>query len=463
MTTSYSASSSTFKELIPRLTGQLILPGDEAYDQARQIWNGRVNKHPAVIVRCADAQDVVHSVRWARSHGLALSARGGGHDFAGRALCDRGMVIDFSQMKAATIDLKANTARIQAGATVSDLINVSQRDGLVTSTGVVAGVGLTGLTLGGGYGPLVGKLGLVADNLVSAQVVTADGNLVTASATEHADLFWGLRGGGGNFGVVVSLEYRLYPLSKVLAGWLLFPLDQAKKMLHFYNDFIKTAPDELTIHSGFFWMPDGTPILFLSPTYCGSLEDGERVLKPLRTFGQPLADQIQPTTYDVLITAITPLVPTGRRYFMQTQTVDTLCTESIDALVELTQQFSSPFSAISIHHFHGAASRVAIHETAFALRQDHLMVEISAAWELPSGSSPSEEDQKHIQWAQEGSRNLAPYALKGGYINLLGEEEQDRVPLALGPNYERLREIKRAYDPDDVFHSTIGHITPTHS
>jgi FAD/FMN-containing dehydrogenase len=457
MTTSYGESHAVFKDLNPLLTGQLILPQDEAYHQARQIWNGRVNKQPAALVRCADAQDVIHTVRWTRSHGLELSVLGGGHDFAGRALCDHGIVIDCSRMNNVIVDPETRAARVEGRATVGDLIDTAQKEGLVTSTGNVAGVGLAGLTLGGGYGPLVGKFGLVADNLLSAQVVTADGNLVTASATEDAALLWGLRGGGGNFGVVVSLEYRLHPLTRVLSGWLLYPLAQAREVLHFYSEFIKTAPDELTILAGFFTLPEGIPVLFLSPTYCGSLEEGEQVLKPLRAFGKPLADQIQPTPYEILIDAINPLVPKGRCYFMQTQSLEALRTETIDAFVELAQQFSSPFSAITIHHFHGAASRVAVSQTAFALRQDHLMVEISAAWEL----LPANDDQRHIQWAQEGSRALAPYALKGGYINLLGESEQDRVPLALGSNYERLLDLKRAYDPDDVFHSTIGHIKLT--
>lgn len=457
MTISHEQSSSVFKDLIPLLTGRVILPEDEAYEQARQLWNGKVNKHPAAFVRCANAQDVIHAVRWARSHGLALSVLGGGYDFAGRALRDQGLVVDCSEMRAVTIDPVARTARVQGGATVGDLIHTAQKDGLASGTGNVEGVGLAGLTLGGGYGPLLGKFGLVSDNLLSAHVVLADGSLVTASASDHADLFWGLRGGGGNFGIVVSLEYRLSPLAKVLAGILLYPLDQAREVLRFYNEFITTAPDELTILSGFFQMPGGPPVLFLLPTYCGSLEEGERVLKPLRAFGKPMGDQIQP----IPIVDINPyeafLVPKGRRYFFQTQTLETLRPETIDVLVEMAEHFSSSFSAITIHHFHGAASRVPVSETAFALRQDHQVVEIAAAWETPS----PEEDQRHMQWAQAGAQRLAPYALKGGYINLMGEEEQDRVPLAFGSNYERLLELKRTYDPDDVFHSTVGHLTPT--
>ena len=280
--------------------------------------------------------------------------------------------------------------------------------------------------MGGGYGPLTGAYGLVADNLLSAQVVTADGQLVTANAEEHPDLFWGLRGGGGNFGVVVSLEYRLHPLTTVLSGLLLYPLDRARAVLRNFNEFIATAPDELTIPSGFFQMPDGQTVLFLSPTYCGSLEAGEQAIAPLRTFGEPLVDQVQPVTYDALIHGLDAMVPEGRHYYIQTQSIEGLQTETIEILLDRGLPLSSPFSLLDLHNFHGAASRVGVSETAFALRQDHLMVEMIAAWEPQSPA----EDRRHIEWSQNISHALAPYALKGGYINLLDEQEQERVPLA---------------------------------
>src|SRR5215470_3497405 len=414
----------TFKGLTALLTGQLVLPGDAAYDQVRQLWSGKVNKHPAAFVRCANAQDVFHTVRWTRSHGLALSVRGGGHDFAGRALCDDGIVVDCSQMRAVSVDPERRRAIAQGGATIGDLIGATQKHGLATSTGTISSVGLGGLTLGGGYGPLSGKFGLVADNLLSAQVVTADGRLLTANATEHPDLYWALRGGGGNFGVMVSMEYRLHPISQVLSGLLLYPLDQATAVLRHYNELITAAPDELTIQPGFIQTPDAGPALFLSPTYCGALDQGERILKPLRMFGKPLLDQIKPVPYGALIYSIDALVPKGRRYFIQTQSLDGLRDETIAELIEHAQQFSSPLKILSIHHFHGAASRVAVSETAFGLRQDHLMVEIVAAWEQPSAG----EDRKHVQWAQRGSHALAPFSLPGGYVNLLDVTEQRRVP-----------------------------------
>jgi FAD/FMN-containing dehydrogenase len=390
---------------------------------------------------------------------LALSVRGGGHDFAGRALREGGVVIDCSLMRAVTIDPAARTAHAQGGATIGDLTGASREHGLATTTGTISSVGMAGLTLGGGYGPLMGTYGLVVDTLLSAHVVTAQGQCVPANATAHADLLWGLRGGGGNFGVVVSLEYRLHPLTTVLAGLLLYPLDQARAVLRYYDEFITTAPDELTIQSGFIQLPDGMPVLFLSPVYCGPLEAGERVLAPLRATGKPLTDQIQPITYDALVHTMDALFPKGRHYAVQTRSLGGLRAETMEALVESAQRFSSPFSGLAIHHFHGAASRASASETAFAPRQDHLLVEIVAGWEPQS----PEEDQRHVQWAQASSDALAPYALKGGYINLLDEGQQERIPLTFGPNYVRLLDLKRTYDPDDVFYSTIGHIIPAAS
>lgn len=454
MTTTYSQSSSLFNDLAARLTGQLFLPEDAAYEPARQLWNGRVKTRPAAIARCLSVEDVIHTVRWTRSQGLPLSVRGAGHEIFGRSLRENGVVIDLSQMKAVTIDPVARTAQVQAGATAGDLIGAAEKYGLATTTGTVSSVGMTGLTLGGGYGPLIGAYGLAADNLLSAEVVTADGQLVTANAEEHPDLLWGLRGGGGNFGVVVSLEYRLHPLTTLLSGILLYPLDQARTVLRNFNEFIATAPDELTIRSGFLQTPDGATVLFLAPTYCSATAAGEQAIAPLRTFGDLLVDQVQPITYNELIHGSDVFTPAGRHYYLQTRSLPGFQAETIEALIEPGLPLPSPFSTINIHHFHGAASRVGTSETAFALRQDHLMVELIAAWEPQS----LDDEQRHLQWAQRVSQALAPYAFKGGYINLLDQAEQERVPLAFGSNYERLVDLKRKYDPDDVFDSTVGHL-----
>jgi FAD/FMN-containing dehydrogenase len=454
MTITPSQNRTLFDDLTALLTGQLFLPEDAAYESVRQVWNGKVKTRPAAIARCLSVEDVIHTVRWTRSQGLPLSVRGAGHEIFGRSLRENGVVIDLSQMRSVTIDPAKHTAQVQAGATAGDLMEAAQKYGLATTTGTISSVGMTGLTLGGGYGSLMGAYGLAADNLLSAQVVTADGQLITASAEEHPDLFWGLRGGGGNFGVVVFLEYRLHPLKTVLSGLLLYPLEQAKAVLHNFNDFIATASDELTIRSGFLQTPDGVTALFLAPTYCGTLEAGDRAIAPLRTFGNLAFEQVQPVTYNDLIYELDAFTPAGRHYYLQTQSLPNLQTEAIEVLIEQGLPLPSPFSTINIHHFHGAASRVGVSKTAFALRQDHLMVELIAAWEPQS----PDEEQRHIQWAQNISQALAPYAFKGGYINILAREEQDRVRLAFGSNYDRLLELKRRYDPDDVFSSTIGHL-----
>jgi FAD/FMN-containing dehydrogenase len=445
---------SFFKDLAVQLTGELVLPGDETYEQVRQIWNGGVTTRPLAFVRCANIQDVIHAVRWVRSQGLPLSVRGGGHDFAGRSLREQGIVIDCSLMRGVNIDPENCTAHVQGGATAGDLIGAAQNYGFATPTGTNSIVGMAGFTLGGGYGSLMGAYGLAADNLLSAQVVTADGQLVNANEQEHADLLWGLRGGGGNFGVVVSLEYRLYPLATVVSGLILYPLEQASTVLPRFNDFLATAPDALTVQSGFLTTPGG-PVLFFSPVYCGPLEASEQAIAPLRTFGTPLMEQVQPVAYNTFIRQRDSSVPSGRHYYIQTQSLAGLQSETIDALLEQGLPLPSPMSIISLHNFHGAASLVGVSETAFALRQDHLMIEIIAAWDSPS----ADEEQKHVQWAQRLSQRLAPFALKGGYINLMDEQEQERVPLAFGSNYARLRDLKRTYDPQDVFSSTIGHIS----
>jgi hypothetical protein len=454
MTTTFVQNHALFNDLAAPLTGELLLPENAAYERVRPLWNGKVKIQPAAIVRCLTVPDVIHTVRWTRAHGLPLAIRGGGHDFAGRALVENGIVIDLSQMKAVTIDPDARTARIQGGATAGDLIEAAQKYGLATATGIISSVGMAGFTLGGGYGSLTGAYGLGADNLLSAQVVTADGQLITANAEEHPDLLWGLRGGGGNFGVVVSLEYRLHPLTTVLSGLLLYPLEQARTVLRNFNEFIATVPDELTIESGFFQIPDGQTVLYLSPTYCGSIAAGEQAIAPLRTFGEPLVDGVQPVTYNALIHGLDATAPKGRHYYIQTRSLDGLQTETIEVLIDRGLPLSSPFSMIGLDNFHGAASRVGVSETAFALRQDHLMVRMIAAWEPQS----PDEEQRHIEWAQNLSHALAPYAFKEGYINFLDEKEQQRVPLAFGSNYERLLDLKRTYDPDDVFRSTIGHL-----
>jgi hypothetical protein len=438
--------------LAKRIDGGLLLPEDTEYDQARQLWNKKVHKRPAALVRCVTAQDVVESIRWARAHELPVSVRAGGHDYVGRSLCD-GLVIDLSQMKTVTVDAGTLTARVQGGATVADLIDEAQKHGLATATGICSSVGMSGLTLGGGYGPLTGICGLASDNLLSAQVVTAEGELLTATANEHPDLFWGLRGGGGNFGVVISLTYRLYPFANVLSGLLLHPIDHAEVVLREFDKFLEICPDELTVPSGFLQTPHG-PMLFLAPVYCGPLDQGQQLMSQLMEIGTPVHKEVEVKGYDALIRSVDAMLPHGRHYYTQTRSIKGYRGETIKELLKTAREFTSPFSLINLHHFHGAAGRVEVSETAFGLRDNHLMVEIVAAWQHQT----TEDDQVHMEWAKQGSRALGPYAFQESYINLLDVTEGGRVPQAFGSNYERMLAIKRSYDPNDVFQSTVGHV-----
>lgn len=449
MSSHHKRSLEAIKRLRQHLTGTLILPQDDAYEQARRVWNGMVDKRPSAIVRCANEQDVIRTVQFAREQDLPLSVRGGGHDYCGRSLCDDGLVIDFSAMRNVSIDPERRTARVQAGTTIGELIGAARQHGLVASTGSLAMVGLAGQTLGGGYGPLMGKFGMVIDNLLSVDIVTAEGQLLTANTDLHPDLFWAVRGGGGNFGVVTAFEYRLHPGSSVLTGTFLYPLDQAREVLRGYHDFTSTAPDELTIGAALLHTPDGMPAILFAPSYHGSFAEGERAMEPLRTFGTPLLSTVQPMEYSDLLTTFNALVPVGRYYFYKGQSFAGLSSEAIEGIVESAHRFTSPFSALIFHHFHGAASRVGVSETAFALRQDHLLLEIFAGWEHQS----AEQDQTHLQWTYTTSSQLAPFAMEGVYINLLDSGEQERLPHSFGPNYARLVELKRAYDPGNVFHS----------
>ncbi len=285
------------QDLKARLRGVLICKGDEDYDSARRVWNGMIDKYPAVIVRCADVVDVVTAVEFARSKHLLVAVRSGGHSVSGSSVCNGGIVIDLSRMKGIRVDSKKRTAWAQAGLRLSEFVRATQAYGLATTTGTVGGTGLAGLTLGGGLGWFMGKYGLTIDNLLSVDIVTADGQWLTASATEHPDLFWGVRGGGGNFGIVTAFEYQLHPVGPVLAGKVVYPLSKARGVLHFYREYTSTAPDELTTSASLMTTPDGLPVIAITLCYCGPLEEGERLVEPVQKFGSPLVDLIRPKSY----------------------------------------------------------------------------------------------------------------------------------------------------------------------
>ena len=436
-----------------RLHGELILPHDDGYDSARRVWNGMIDNYPALICRCADRADVMRAVDFARSQQLAVAVRGGGHSLSGQSVCDGGIVIDLSQMKGMRVDPVKCTARAEAGLTLGEFVRQSQPFGLVTTTGTVAGTGISGLTLGGGLGWFMGKYGLTIDNLLSVEIVTADGRVLTASATSHADLFWGVRGGGGNFGIVTAFEFRMHAVGQVLAGKVVYPMTQAREVLRFYREYTSSAPDELTAYASLMTTSTGRPAIAINLCYCGPLDEGERAVSPVRKFGVPIVDLIRPKPYLKVVTSADAGAPDGRNYYQKANTLKHLSDEAIDTIADRGAACPSPFSQILIQHVHGAASRVSPTETAFALRDESYVMSIVAAWE-------DDQADLHKAWARAFWTAMQPFASKGVYVNFLGDEGEGRVQAAYGVNYDRLVALKNTYDPTNFF-SLNQNIRPT--
>ncbi|MFE0474978.1 FAD-binding oxidoreductase [Streptomyces sp. NPDC058947] len=445
----------TDHQRVARLVGALrqtvqperVVTAGADYDAGRSIWNGAVPARPGVIVRCADQADVQAAVRAARTHEVPLTVRGGGHDWAGRALSDGGLTLDLSAMRQVTIDPAAEVAEVSGGATAADVVAAAQPFGLTAATGSAGSVGMAGLTLGGGYGPLSGRFGLALDNLLSADVVLADGSVVTTDPEREPDLFWALRGGGGNFGVVTSMRVHLHRVPALLSGLMLFPWDRREAVLTALSDLLVESPDELTVQSGVLPGPDGSPAVFLSPTWSGDdAAAGERALARLAALGTPLVSQVGPTTTSDMLAGIDALFPFGRHVVIRSRSVPSLTPDVREALGLAGDALTSPYSAVSVHSLHGAAARVPVTETAFGNRDPHLMIEIIALWD-PSDTQPAH----HLAWADKVTDALASDALPGGYPNLLGPEESARIAHAYGPNTARLLEVKRRFDPDHVF------------
>jgi FAD/FMN-containing dehydrogenase len=428
-----------------RLRGPLLLPGDDGYDAARTVWNARIDRRPALIARCAGAADVIAAVTFAREHGLPLSIKGGGHNAAGTAVCDHGLLLDLARMKGLRVDPLRRTARAEPGLTWGELDAEAQAFGLATIGVDVSTVGIAGVTLGGGFGWLVRKHGLACDNLLSVDIVTADGRLLTASATENADLFWGVRGGGGNFGVVTSFEYRLHPVGQLLAGLLLYPLTQAKDALRFYREFTSTAPDELTVWAILLTAPDGAPTLALLVCYDGPGAAAQRAVQPLRDFSPPLADHVGPMSYRALQTMFDAAFPSGRQGYWKSSYLGALGDEAIDILAAQFATVPSPQSAVLIEHLGGAVGRVGTEETAFHDREAPYSFLIVSVWPGPA------EAARNIQWTDGFWRAMHAGASGGVYVNYLGEEGADRVKAAYGRNYARLSALKAKYDPTNLF------------
>ena len=426
--------------------GPLIRPGDEDYDSARRIWNASIDKRPGLIVRCSGLADVIAAVNFAREHGLLVAVRGGGHNVGGRALCDGGLVIDLSRMKGIHVDAATRRVRAQPGATLGDLDRETHVHGLTVPVGVVSKTGIAGLTLGGGVGWLARKYGLTVDNVLSLEVVTADGQVLIASADQHPDLFWALRGGGGNFGVVTSFEYRAHPVSTVLGGLVLHPRSQAVDLLKFYREFTASAPDELGTYAVLLSTPDGTPVAGIATCDCGGIAEGERVLAPLRAFGSPILDAIQPMPFPVMQTLLDGAGADGNQNYWKSTFLREVSDQAIETVVSHANRATSPLTAVLIEQYGGAASRVANDATAFAHRNVEYDFGILSAWTDPADSA------RHIAWTREFADAMAPYRSGAYLLNFLDREEgEDTIRAAFGINYARLVAIKSKYDPANFF------------
>ena len=434
----------TIQDFRAGLRGQVILPGDADYDDVRKVWNGMIDRRPALIARCAGVADVIRAVRLARDQHLLLAVRGGGHNVTGAGTCDGGLVIDLSPMKAVQVDRERRTARVEPGATWKDFDEEAQRDGLATTGGLISSTGVAGFTLGGGIGWLVRKHGLACDNLLSAEVVTAAGQLVRASAGENPDLYWGLRGGGGNFGVVTAFEFALHPVSTVVGGIVAHPLPRAREVLQFYRRFIASAPDELTTLVIFATTPEGHQIIGIAACYAGPVEQGAEVMRPLKEFGPPVMDMMGPLPYTALQQANDPTAQAGLHNYWKAAFLHDLSDDVIDEIISYAAHATSPLSMVHIHQLGGAMNRVAADATAFAHRDSGFVVNIISTWPEPV------DNEKHIDWARGLFAALQPYA-RGAYINFLGDEGQERVRSAYGPNYTRLVALKNKYDPTNLF------------
>jgi FAD/FMN-containing dehydrogenase len=430
------------------LRGPLICPGGPGYDETRKVWNGMIDRRPALIARCAGPADIVAAVRFARSHELLVSVRGGGHNAPGVAVCEGGLMIDLAGMRGVHVDPVQSTARAEGGTTWADFDRETQAFGLATTGGAISHTGIGGLTLGGGLGWLAGRYGLVCDNLLSVDLVTADGTVLVASATENADLFWGLRGGGGNFGVVTSFEYRLYPVGPVLAGPVLYPFAKAREALTLYRDFAGSIPDEVNTLGALLTSPDGNPVAAIAVCYNGSHEAGEKVFRPLRALVPPLADEIAPTPYCKIQTLFDEAFVRGRRYYFKSNFTRRISDEMIDTLVEHFRAAPSPLSMVYFQQLGKAANRVGATATAFSHRDALCEWGCDAVWLDPA------EDAANIRWAREVAEAMLPFTTGSDYVNHIGleaEEGSDRIKAAFGANYDRLVALKNSYDPTNLF------------
>jgi FAD/FMN-containing dehydrogenase len=431
--------------LAGRMRGPLLTPEADGYDHARAIFNGMIDHKPAVIGRCAGTADVKACVEFAREHDLLVSVKGGGHNFAGKSVVEGGFMIDLADMRSMYVDPARLRARAGGGAKWIDFDSETQAFGLATTGGTVSDTGIGGLTLGGGIGWLAGRYGLTCDNLISAEVVLADGRIITASADENEDLFWGLRGGGGNFGVVTSFEYQLHSVSQVLAGPVIHPFPAAAGVLDFYSQFAQDIPDELTTGCVLMPSPEGFPVAAIVACWNGPFDEGERYLRPVREFGPPVADELQLMPYAGIQTALDPMLPPGDRYYLKGPLIAEITDDLIAVLIEHYERAPSPKSFILLQQLGNAARRVDPAATAFGHREARWDLVIACGWADPA------DDEKHVRWVREVHDATAPFGL-GVYVNSVLEDDRGEVESAYQPEtFRRLSALKAKYDPTNFF------------
>jgi FAD/FMN-containing dehydrogenase len=448
-------SPDDLQALQSNLTGRICVRGEPGYDEARTIWNAMIDRLPGVVIRCANASDVIGAVRFANARDLDIAVRGGGHNIAGNAVCEGGVLIDLSQMKSVHVDPAARRAWVGPGCTLADVDKQTQAFGLVVPTGINSTTGIAGLTLGGGFGWLTRPFGMTVDNLVGADVVTASGELVHASETENPDLFWGLRGGGGNFGIVTSFEFRLHELGQeVFSGLLVHPFDDARTLLRQYREVATKAPDELTIWTVMRKAPPlpfipaewhGREVLFFAVCYAGSNADGEKATKELRSLGHPIADVLGPHPYLAWQMAFDPLLTPGARNYWKTHDFATLSDGAIDAIIDAVSHLPGPECEVFMAHVGGAMARMAKDKTAYPFRDAHFIMNVHTRWRDPAG------DGDCLAWARALYKATEPFATGSAYVNFMPADDSGRISEVYGDNYKRLVELKRRWDPKNRF------------
>lgn len=437
------------------LRGEICLPDDPGYDEARNLWNAMIDRRPGMVVRCQGTVDVIQAVNFARKHQLLLSVRSGGHNIAGKASCDGGLMIDLSPMKSVRVNPFDQTARVEPAATLGDFDKEAQAFGLATPLGINSTTGVAGLTLGGGFGWISRKYGLTIDNLLSADVVTAEGQLLHASEHENSDLFWAIRGGGGNFGIVTSFEYQLHAIgNEVLSGLVVHPFDQASELLEKYVDYVKDLPDEMTC-----WvvlrkapplpfLPEqwhGKEVMIFAVCYVGDLQEGERVMAPMRAWGDPIADVISPHQFLDWQTAFDPLLTEGARNYWKSHDFNELSTAALDTVIDYAGRLPTPECEIFIAHMGGATNRVEAEATAYPHRDTEFVLNVHTRWGDP------DEDEICVNWARQFFSATESYANGGVYVNFMSDDEAERVDGAYGANFDRLASLKASYDPGNLF------------